>query len=78
MKDLILSGMKFFDYFGQPVQIIFNQQRIFRTVLGGFFSLIIYRVSLSLVLSSAANLLNKVEPKTIMTNKVLSGATFLK
>ena len=78
MKDFVLSGLKFFDYFGQPVQITFNQQRIFRTVLGGFFSLIIYGVTFSLVVSSASNLLNKVEPKTTMTNKVLGGAPHLK
>jgi hypothetical protein len=77
MKSLSSWGLKSIDYFSQPMQITFNQKRNFSTVLGGILSLIIYCVTISLVMSSASNLLSKVNPKTTMTESSLTNAPLL-
>lgn len=77
MKNFFSWGLKSLDYFSQPIQITFNQKRNFSTVLGGFLSLVIYCVTLTLVISSANNLLNKVNPKTTMTDSVFYEAPLL-
>jgi hypothetical protein len=77
MKSLSSWGLKSIDYFSQPMQITFNQKRNFSTVLGGFLSLVIYCVTITLVISSANNLLNKVNPKSTMTESSLHNAPLL-
>jgi hypothetical protein len=72
MKRLSTWGLKSIDYFSQPVQITFNHKRNFSTILGGILSLIIYCVTFSLVITSGSNLLNKVNPKTTMTDHTLN------
>jgi hypothetical protein len=77
MKDIMASGIKTLDYFAQPIQITFNQKSKFPTVMGGFLSVIIYSVTIVLMVSSASNLLNRVNPKTTMTSTVMDQSPLL-
>jgi hypothetical protein len=77
MANYISSGLRSIDYFSQPIQITFNKKRSFATVLGGFLSLIIYCVTITLIFNSANGLLNKVNPKTTMTDSALFNAPLL-
>lgn len=56
------------DYFSQPVQITFANEKKYSTILGRILSIIIYAVTLALIISSWNNLLNRTNPKTSMTN----------
>ncbi len=56
------------DNFAQPVQIIFDNEKKYSTILGRVVSIIIYSVILVLVIKSWNSLLNRQNPKTSMTN----------
>lgn len=77
MKNISSTILKSLDYFSQPIQITFDRERNFSTILGGFLSLIIYCVTIALIISSANNLLYKINPKTTTTETYLNFAPLL-
>lgn len=60
--------LKTVDYFGKPVQITFDKQKKFRTPIGGFLSIVIFCLVLSLIITNGLNLLNRKQPKTSVTS----------
>ena len=62
LEDLKLL-IKSFDYFGQEVKLIFNNENKFSTVFGGLFSLLIYCLLISLSISLLINI-SKCQLKT--------------
>ena len=77
MKNALSWGIRSMDYFGQPIQIKFNSKTKFKTVLGGVLSFLIYCLTIALIISTGSNLYNKVNPKTTMTNTIMSSMPLL-
>jgi hypothetical protein len=71
MKDGIKWVIEKFDYFGEPMLLNFNKEKKFKTVLGGFLSLIIYGVSLTIIVISGMQLIRRENPNTTYTQKNL-------
>ena len=68
MKEFKLENLfKFIDYFGLTIQITFQKNKKFKTYLGGFLSLIIYGLIISLIITNGLNLLNRKNAKTSAT-----------
>jgi hypothetical protein len=71
MKWGITTLIRSIDYFAQPVQIFFNGEKKYSTVLGGLVSLIIFCITVALIFNSSTNLFNRTNPLTSMTNTFL-------
>jgi hypothetical protein len=62
--NILKWGVRSIDYFGQPVQITFDRERKYTTVIGGILSLIMYIFIGVLTIKAGNSLLFKTQPKT--------------
>lgn len=61
------SFINYFDYFQQPIKIMFNRTEKVSTYIGCFFSLITFGVSLALAISMGADIYNRINPTVAYT-----------
>jgi hypothetical protein len=57
------------DYFGQRVELTFNKEKYFKSVLGGIFSILMYCACFSFVISIGLQLVLKLNPSTIVSTQ---------
>jgi hypothetical protein len=57
------------DYFGQRVELIFNKEKYFKSVLGGIFSIIMYCSCFSFIISIGLQLVLRLNPSTIVSTQ---------
>ncbi len=69
MQSLFFNLLKKLDYFSQPIQLSFNEERKFGNYIGGILSLAIYALVISLLFNSGRDLFNRKNPKTSMTSR---------
>lgn len=61
----------YFDYFKQPVKLMFNKQEKVSTTIGFIFSVIIFSVSIALAISMGADIYNRTNPNVAYTTTTL-------
>jgi hypothetical protein len=57
------------DYFGQKVELAFNKERYFKSVIGGTFSIIMYCCCISFIISIGLQLVLKLNPSTVVSTQ---------
>lgn len=65
------------DYFSQPVQLMFDNERKYSSVIGKFLSIIIYIMTIILIINSWDSLTNRRNPKTSTTNFYIENAPLI-
>jgi hypothetical protein len=68
MKEFFNLLIRRADYFSQPIQLTFNNEKKFGTLFGGFLSVGIYVLIIFLISNSLDTFFYKYNPKTTMTN----------
>ena len=75
--NILIWGIRSLDYFGQPVQITFDRQRKYNTIVGGLLSLTMYIFTTVVSIKGGQSLFFKVQPKTSFQSLAMTDSPLL-
>jgi hypothetical protein len=74
MLSCVTNFVTSIDYFGQKVELAFNKERYFKSVIGGIFSIMMYCCCISFIISIGLQLVLKLNPSTVVSTQKESTA----